>query len=469
MAENKKTKYQKLEEELSIKKENAWKKTIASDNVKINKFCNDYKKYLDNSKTEREAVNNTVALAKKAGFKDLTTTTSLKAGDKVYMINNHRSLALAIIGKTINQPRLIASHIDSPRLDLKPFPLYEDSELAMLKTHYYGGIKNYQWVNQPLALHGVVITKNGKKIELSIGENDTEPVFMIPDLLPHLAKKQLEKKAKDAVSGEELHIVVGSIPIQDEKVSNKIKLAVLEHLNKKYGLVEEDFVRSDLQFVPAGKARDVGFDQSLIASYGQDDRSSAYASLQALLNAKNPTKTTIAFYFDKEEIGSVGDSGARSTFIEIFTETLLQKNKEKNTALHALYKSKAINGDVTAASTPMFKDVEDPTNAVTIGRGVSIEKYGGGGGKYGTSEATSEYMQYLTNLFDKNKAAWQTGELGKVDEGGGGTIAMWLSKYGIDVADVGVPVLAMHAPYEITSKIDMYNMYKAYIAFYNAK
>jgi len=440
-------------DKLSIKKKSFWEEQKSTEIKKAFKLAEEYKDFLSKAKVEREAVKEIEKYAKKHKLK--------------YYKNNEKSIAVIKKGKQklAKGIKIIGSHIDSPRLDLKPYPLYEDTNLALLKTHYYGGIKKYQWVNHLLSLHGIVILKGGKKIEVIIGEKENEPVFTVADLLPHLAsKKQGERELFKGIEGEEMNILCGSIPINDKKVKEKIKIAVLEKLNKDYGLTETDFASAELQAVPAGKPRDLGFDKSMIAGYGQDDKACAFTSLKALIEAKNK-QTIIAIFYDKEEIGSTGVTGAQSRFIAYVIEELIKESKEKTSLLEVMKNSEAISADVTAGVNPTYKDVMDLQNSVSIGYGIGLEKTTGYGGKYDGSEATAEYIRKLIDLFDKNKIKWQTGELGKVDEGGGGTIAKYLAHYGVNIIDAGAPVLSMHSPLEITSKADIYETYRAYKIF----
>ena len=367
----------------------------------------------------------------------------------------------------------MVSHIDAPRIDLKPNPLYEDGDaaLALFKTHYYGGIKKYQWVSRPLALHGIVYTKDGKKIDIRIGEDPDDPVFVIPDLLPHLARKvQGDRKLFEGIKGEELQLVIGNMPIEDEDVKQKIKTMILKILNDKYGITEEDFNSADIEIVPAAQPRDVGFDRSMVGAYGHDDRICAYTSLRAILEIENPTYTSIAFFYDKEEIGSDGNVGAQSNFLEYVLAkvfSIIKPNYKHIEFLEALYRSKTISADVSAAINPIFKGVHDMKNAAKAGYGVVISKYTGHGGKYGASEATAEFMAELRALFAKHGVQYQVAELGKVDEGGGGTIAKFFSRYGMDVVDIGPGLIGMHSPFEVVSKMDLWSAYKAYKVFLN--
>ncbi len=464
-------KKENIEEKLSMKKESMWVTLEKKDIDKAMKFAEDYKEFLKEVKTERESVDYFLEIAKKKGFKDISKYKELKEGDKFYIVNRGKSLALGVVGKKKDRFDLVVSHIDAPRVDLKPNPLWEDSDssLALLKTHYYGGIKKYQWVSRPLAIHGVVYTKSGKKIKIRIGDNPGDPVFVIPDLLPHLARKaQGDRKLFDGIRGEEMQLVVGNIPIKDDDVKQKVKTQVLQYLNEKYGMVEEDFNSADLEIVPADEPRDVGFDRGLIGAYGHDDRICAFASFRAILEVKKPTYTSISFFYDKEEIGSDGNVGAQSNFLEYVLEkaySLINKNYTHTEFLDVLYNSRAISADVSAAINPIFKSVHDIQNAAKAGYGVVISKYTGHGGKYGSSEATAELMHEILSLFQKKKVPYQIAELGKVDEGGGGTIAKFFARYGLDVVDMGPGVISMHSPYEVISKMDLWSSYLAYKVF----
>ncbi len=468
MAKKKKS----IEEELVMKSESMWITLKQREIKNAMKFAEDYKKFLKDVKTERESVKFITSEAKKKGFKDLREYKKLKPGDKFYVVNREKSVALGIIGKKgVERFNLVVSHIDAPRIDLKPNPLWEDgdSSLALLKTHYYGGIKKYQWVSRPLAIHGVVYTKSGKKIELKVGEDPGDPVFVIPDLLPHLARKaQGDRKLFEGIQGEELQLLVGNTPINDKDVKQKIKVNILRILRDKYGIVEEDFNSADLEVVPAHEPRDVGLDRSMVGAYGQDDRICAYTSLRAILDAENPTYTSVAFFYDKEEIGSDGNVGAQSNFLEYVLArvyTLVKGDFKHHEFLDTLYNSRAISADVSAAINPIFKGVHDVQNAAKAGYGVVISKYTGHGGKYGASEATAEFMHEILTLFRNNKVPYQLAELGKVDEGGGGTIAKFFSRYGMDVVDIGPGLISMHSPFEIVSKMDLWSAYLAYKVF----
>lgn len=463
--------YQKLQKKLQHDRPYAWEVMEEKERKESTRFAEGYKEFLSVAKTERTAVLRGIALAEKNGFKPLEKAKTLKAGDKVYAVNRNKALVCIVLGNNLSSDgfNLVMAHVDNPHLDLKVNPLYEDSGLALFKTHYYGGIKKYQWPTIPLALHGVVVLESGKKMEITIGEAPDDPIFMITDLLPHLGRQQMEKKLSEAIMAEELNIVVGSLPVADKKVKEKIKLAILEHLNKAYGMTEADFVSAEIHAVTAGPARDLGFDRSLIAGFGHDDRVCAYGTLNALFAAKKSERTQVALWIDREEIGSEGNTGAQSHWLESVTAVLLEALKQPanlKDVYRTFERSHAISADVTAAFDPDYKQVFDPMNTAYIGKGVAIEKHTGHGGKYATSEASAEYMATLRALFAKNKIVWQTGGLGKVDVGGGGTIAMYLAKRNMDVVDMGIGVLNMHAPIEIVSKADMYQAYKGYRVFF---
>lgn len=463
----KKSKYELLQEKIFLKKESSWKKI--TDTNKVFSFAEDYKSFLKNAKTERLAVKELIKILEKTGFNDMNKVKSAKTGDKLYKNIKDKTLIAFIVGKDTGKFNIVASHIDSPRLDLKPSPLYEDSGLALLKTHYYGGIKKYHWVNTPLALIGVIFTKQGKKIEIEIGNKKDDPVFIIPDLLPHLAHDQMEKNAKKVVEGEDLNIIIGNIPFNDETIKEQIKFNILKKLNDDYGMIEEDFITAELELVPANNPIDVGLDRSMIAAYGQDDKVCAYASTIALTEIKTPKTTAVSMFFDKEETGSMGDVGAESFILHNFAIDYIEITGIKINPSKLLESSMALSADVTAGQDPNFKDVNDAQNVSYLGHGVSIEKYGGGGGKYHTNDAHAEYFSYIRTILDKNSIPWQTGELGKIDIGGGGTIAMFLSRYGMDCIDAGPCVLGMHSTYEVTCKADIYNSYKLYKQFLKEK
>lgn len=432
---------------------------------KADEYAEGYKAFLDAAKTEREAVTTAINMAQLKGFSEFEFGKKYNAGDKVYINNRGKAVIFAVIGKEAveNGVNITAAHIDSPRLDLKPNPLYEELELALFKTHYYGGIKKYQWTAIPLALHGVFCLKDGSKKEVSIGEKDDEPKFVINDLLPHLATEQSKRTLNDGIRGEELNVLVGSHPFKSDSGSELVKLNVLKLLNEKYGVTEEDFLSAELELVPAVKACDLGFDRSLIGAYGQDDRVCAYPALTAILEVENPQKTALAVLADKEEIGSVGNTGLESDFLRYVVTDLAKMQGGDGTV--ALRNSKCLSADVNAGTDPTFQDVMERRNASFLNYGVVVTKYTGARGKSSTSDASAEYVASIRNMLDTAGIVWQSGELGKVDAGGGGTVAMFIANMGVDVVDLGVPVLSMHAPFETTSKFDVYMCYKAMYEF----
>ena len=457
-------------ENLVYETKNGWESLTDSQKKEVFYFSKGYAKYLDNGKTERLACREAVRLAKENGFVDLEEKETLKSGDRVYMVNRDKSVYFAVIGKEDIEKGInfVISHIDSPRIDLKQNPLYEDGELALLKTHYYGGIKKYQWTATPLSLIGVVALENGETVNISIGENDNEPIFYISDLLIHLATKQMQKKLHEGIEGEALNIIIGSTP--DEKSEkDKFRTTVLKLLNEKYGIKEEDFLSAELEAVPNFKARDIGLDRALIGAYGHDDRVCAYTSLMALLEEKEPQKTAVCMFSDKEEIGSMGNTGMRSAFFEYATALLIEKTKGTYNELslkRTFRNSDCLSSDVNAAFDPTYPEVNDRKNCAYLSRGVVITKYTGSRGKSGTSDASAEFVAKIRRIFNEGNVVWQTAELGKVDEGGGGTIAQYVANLDINVIDCGVPLLSMHAPVEVASKLDIYMAYKGYKAFY---
>ena len=451
---NKKEKKKKdnKESKFVYKKKTAWEIFTNEQIKKSFDFCIDYKKFLDSAKTERETIS-------------FINNSANKSKKKIF-INHGKSAAIVIPGKKplSDGIRIVISHIDSPRLDLKQIPLYEESSsnVTLLETHYYGGIKKFQWVVIPLAIHGVIIRKDGKKITFTLGENELDPVFSVPDLLPHLSHKvQDTKKLEDAIAGESLDILIGSQPAKGD-FSEKIKTAILDKLNKEYGITEEDFISAELEMVPAFKARDMGFDRSLIAAYGQDDRACAYTSFRAIMDLKNPEYNSVGLFVDKEEIGSEGNTTAQVT---TFLRFVIKKIDSTVDVDSVMLKSKVISADVNAAVTPNYTDVFELKNASTLGHGVVMSKFTGHGGKYSANDASAEYVAEIRNLLNKNKIPWQTAELGKVDNGGGGTVAKYFSRLGMEVIDLGPAVMSMHSPYEVTSKVDIYSSYLAYLAF----
>jgi aspartyl aminopeptidase len=464
-----------LKDKILFNTNNVWDKIDKEETEEVFQINEDYKEFLDKGKTERESIKEIIKRAEEKGFKSieeiLKENTRLLPGDKIYINNKGKGAALFVIGKNHIEKgmNIIGSHIDSPRLDLKQNPLYEDSDLAFLKTHYYGGVKKYQWVALPLALHGIILKKSGERIDVSIGEDHDEPVFYITDLLPHLAKDQMSKTLSDGISGEGLNILVGSIPFNDKDIKDKIKFNILKILYEKYGMIEEDFIAAELELVPAGKARDLGFDRSLVMAYGHDDRVCAYTSLKAILDIEEVDTTAVALFVDKEEIGSVGNTGMEAAFFEnglMEIVNLLEGEYNLSIVKKALSNSKALSADVAAGYDPNYSDVYEKLNTAFMGKGITIVKYTGSRGKGGCNDANSEFVNYVRSIFNKNNIVWQSGELGKVDQGGGGTIAYILARHGMEVLDCGVPVLSMHAPYEVVSKADVYMTYKGYKAFY---
>lgn len=455
---------------LKYETKNGWESMTAEQEKAVFDFSKGYMSFLDAGKTERLACRESVRLAEANGFYNLETLASLKPGDRVYLVNRDKSVYLAVIGSEdiLSGINFVISHIDSPRIDLKQNPLYEDGEMALFKTHYYGGIKKYQWTALPLSLIGVVALQNGETIDISIGEDDGDPVFCISDLLPHLATKQMQKKLHEGIDGEALNIIIGSKPdAASEK--EKFRETVLKLLNEKYGIVEEDFMSAELEAVPNLKARDVGLDRSMIGAYGHDDRVCAYTSLMALLEEKAPLRTAVCVLTDKEEIGSMGNTGMRSAFFEYATALLIEKTKGSYNELmlkKTFRNSDCLSSDVNAAFDPTYPEVNDRKNCAYLSHGIVITKYTGSRGKSGTSDASAEFVAKVRRIFNENDVLWQAAELGKVDEGGGGTIAQYVANLDVNVIDCGVALLSMHAPYEIASKLDIYMAYKAYKAFY---
>ena len=462
---------EKLKEKLFDIKKNGWEKISEEEKQEVFEVSNEYMKFLNKSKTEREFVKNARKLADENGYRDIMEFDELKPGDKIYFINREKSMYLAIIGEESieNGMHIIGSHIDSPRLDLKPNPLYEDTELAYFKTHYYGGIKKYQWTTIPLSIHGVIVKKDGEKIEVNIGEDETDPIFTITDLLPHLADEQMNKKLKNGIDGEDLNLLIGSIPYNEKDCSEKVKLNILNILNKKYGITERDLTSSELELVPAFKARSLGFDEGMVAAYGQDDKVCAYTSLSAMMKLERVKNTAVCILSDKEEIGSMGNTGMESHMFDFFISEILNKLKinRPNLLDKVFCFSKMLSSDVDAGFDPIYANVSDKINAGFLGKGISLNKYTGARGKSGASDANAEYVAWVRNVLNKNNIKYQLTELGKVDIGGGGTIAYILANKGTDVIDCGVPVLSMHAPYEVTSKYDIYSAYETYKAFWN--
>ena len=449
--------------------ENIWKKYSDVQRIEIESFAKDYMDFLSKSKTERECVQQAVSAAKATGFVDLNMQNALKAGDRVYVDHMGKSLVLFVIGR---QPlnfgmNILGAHIDSPRIDVKSNPLYEDSDLAYLDTHYYGGIKKYQWVTIPLALHGVVIKKNGEKVTFHVGEDESDPVFCISDLLPHLAREQMNKTAIKIIDGEGMDLIVGSRPLTGEK-EDAVKANILALLKENFGIEEEDFLSAELEIVPAGKARDMGFDRSLILAYGHDDRVCAYPSLRAVMDFTGiPERTLCCILTDKEEIGSVGATGMGSRFFENAVAEVLSRMESYNdlTLKRTLSNSFMLSSDVSAGFDPLYASVYEKKNTAFLGKGMCFNKYTGSGGKGGASDANAEFISKLRAIMDESEVSFQFAEIGKVDQGGGGTIAELCAKYCMNVIDAGVAVLSMHAPYEIVSKADVYETYRGYRAF----
>ncbi len=457
----------KLKDELLNKKESGWLSISENEKKDIFNFCDKYISFLNKSKTEREATNTIIKTLKEKGFKDLNTLDIVNEGDKVYYNNKGKSLFVAVIGKENmeNGLNLIGSHLDSPRLDLKPNPLYEDGNAAYFKTHYYGGIKKYQWTTIPLAIHGTIVKTNNEKIDIAIGEDDNDPIFTITDLLPHLADNQMKKRLDDGIEGEDLNLLIGSIPYDKD---DGVKLNIMNMLNKKYNITEKDFFSSEIEIVPAFKARSLGFDESMIAAYGQDDKVCAYTSLSAILDLDVPNKTCVCIFSDKEEIGSVGNTGMASNAFNYFISELLNKHNENvpNMIDKVFMNSKMLSADVDGGYDSIYKDAYELNNASFIGNGIVLNKYTGAWGKSGASDANAEYVSYVRKILEDNNIKYQVSELGKIDLGGGGTIAYILANKGIEVLDCGIAVLSMHAPIEVTSKFDIYSVYKAYFSFY---
>lgn len=460
-----------LQKQLSRKPLLVWDQIGSEERDAVFAYGERYKTFLDHAKTEREAVKTILEAAEAAGFSPLDRPEKPDSlSGRYYRVFKDRVCALVVMGKEplLNGLQIICAHMDSPRLDLKQNPLYEELDIAMIKTHYYGGIKKYQWLARPLAIHGCVVLKNGKKIDLVIGESEHDPVFTVSDLLPHLASAQSGKKVSEAFEGEKMNLLAGTIPTGDDAIKERFKLTALKHLYDTYGIIEEDLVSADIEVVPAGKARDVGFDRSLVGGYGQDDRICVFSALEAILSLKAPKKSALVLFFDKEEIGSEGNTGAQSHFIEQLATDLLSIRGEESGERHVrdtLMNAAALSGDVNAAVEPDYKDVHEKRNAAYLGYGICLTKFTGHRGKAGSSEASAEFMGAIRELFNRRKIVWQTGELGKIDEGGGGTMAKYLASFGMDILDCGPAILSMHAPFEIASKADAHMTFKAYQAF----
>lgn len=464
-----KSRAEELKEKLFYNPKHASEVISQEETDKADAFCEEYKSFLNKAKTEREAVVYVLEKAKKNGFVEFDRAKKYNAGDKVYYNNRGKSIILAVIGKKglESGTRLSAAHIDSPRLDMKQNPLYEDTEIAYFKTHYYGGVKKYQWTAIPLSLHGVIVKRDGTRAYVNVGEDDNDPKFVVTDLLPHLAAEQMKRTLADGIRGEELNILIGSRPFKDDEASEKVKLNIMNILFEKYGIIESDFLSAELEAVPAFKSCDIGFDRSMIGSYGHDDRVCAYPAAEAIFNIENPEYTAITVLTDKEEIGSDGNTGLNSSYLKYFVADLA--NMQGVNYHTVLSNTHCLSADVNAAFDPTFPDVSERRNASYINKGVVITKYTGSRGKAGTSDASAEYMGKIRSMLDGAEVVWQSGELGKVDAGGGGTVAMYLAALNIDVVDLGVPVLSMHAPFEVVSKLDVYMAYRAFKTFFEEK
>ena len=464
-----KTKAELLKEKLFSVKKNAYLEMSENEIDEAYDFCEGYKDFLTKAKIEREFVTETIARAQQMGFSEFDRSRKYAPGEKFYVVNRGKAVILCVMGSRplTDGIRLTAAHIDSPRLDLKQHPLYEDKEIALFKTHYYGGIKKYQWSTVPMSLHGVVIREDGTSVDVNIGEDEGDPQFCVCDLLIHLADEQMKRPAAKVITGEELNLLVGSRPFKDDKASELVKLNILNILNEKYGIIEDDFISAELEAVPAYKAADVGFDRSLIGGYGQDDKVCAYTQLEAIMEIDKPAYTCCAVFADNEEIGSTGNTGLESSFLKYFIYRLA--DAYGLSGIDVISATEALSADVNAAFDPTFPDPIDIRNGAKLNYGVCVTKYTGARGKSGTSDASAEFVGKVRKLLNDGNVKWQTGELGKVDAGGGGTVAMYLANLDIDVIDVGVPVLSMHSPFEITSKVDTYMAYKAFKCFFEER
>jgi len=456
-----------LRDKLYRKQTSSWSDQYMDKGEEIFALAEDYKQFLKKSKTERLCVKAIEETLLNNHFKQINKTKKIRPGDKLYKLFRNKSILAFIAGKSPQYLRIIGSHVDSPHLDLKPNPLYEDTDLALFQSHYYGGIKKYQWQNIPFALHGIIITGNNKKINISLGEKPNEPKFIIPDLLHHLSKEKMKEPTEKVVQGEDLNIIIGHIPVDDKNIKQKVKFALLQYLNKKYGIIEEDFCTAELQFVPAAEPVDIGFDRGLIAGYGQDDRICVYTSLRSLLETSEPGNTAMLFFADKEETGSLGDTGAAGLLLSNFTDEYLEKSEIKTSLPIVLENTLSISADVTPGWNPNFKEVQEKNNVSILGRGVSIQKYyDGSHGKNNTHETHAEYMAYIKNIAVQNNIPWQTGEIGKIDLAQSGTISKFMSKFGMNCIDAGPPLLGMHSPMEIASKADLFAAYELFKNFF---
>lgn len=460
--------------ELKHEFRNAWEVERKNNEIEnVMAYSKEYMTFLDNGKTERTSAREIVKIAQQNGYisiEDAIEKGSISPGEKIYAVNKDKGVALFVIGKNNLEKgmRIVGGHIDAPRIDLKPNPLYQEANLGFFKTHYYGGIKKYQWTATPLAIHGVVILNDGKKVDICIGEDDSDPVFCITDLLVHLAGDQMQKKLADGITGESLNLLIGHMPLEGAE-KEAIEQNILKMLNEKYGMIEEDFLSAEIEIVPAGKARDLGFDRSMVIAYGHDDRVCSYGAVKAIIETENPEYCAVALCVDKEEVGSQGNTGMQSKFFEnvVAELTALEGNYCDLKVRRAMANTKVLSADVSAGYDPNYPDVYEKRNSAYMGQGIVLSKYTGVRGKSGCNDANAEFIAEIRRIFNKADVVWQTAELGKVDQGGGGTIAYILANYGAEVIDCGVGVLNMHAPYEIISKVDIYEMYKGYKAFFN--
>lgn len=460
--------------ELKHEFRNAWEVERKNNQIEnVMAYSKEYMTFLDNGKTERTSAREIVKIAQQNGYisiEDAIEKGSISPGEKIYAVNKDKGVALFVIGKNNLEKgmRIVGGHIDAPRIDLKPNPLYQEANLGFFKTHYYGGIKKYQWTATPLAIHGVVILNDGKKVDICIGEEDSDPVFCITDLLVHLAGDQMQKKLADGITGEGLNLLIGHMPLEGAE-KEAIEQNILKMLNEKYGMIEEDFLSAEIEIVPAGKARDLGFDRSMVLAYGHDDRVCSYGAVKAIIETENPEYCAVALCVDKEEVGSQGNTGMQSKFFENVVAELiaLEGNYCDLKVRRAMANTKVLSADVSAGYDPNYPDVYEKRNSAYMGQGIVLSKYTGVRGKSGCNDANAEFIAEIRRIFNKADVVWQTAELGKVDQGGGGTIAYILANYGAEVIDCGVGVLNMHAPYEIISKVDIYEMYKGYKAFFN--
>ncbi|MFH0960324.1 MAG: aminopeptidase [Pseudomonadota bacterium] len=457
-----------LKKKLVMEKPRVWDTLSTKEKKDVSKFAEDYMDFLNRGRTERWAIHRLTELASERGFAEISQAD--KTADRIYKISRGKLLVMAVLGqKPITEGvRLITSHVDSPRLDIKPNPLYEETGLALLKTHYYGGVKKYHWVARSLAMIGTMFTRQGKSVEVEIGLKPDDPVLTIPDLLPHLSKKQMELKASEFIPAENLNVIIGSLPYEDKDASDRVKLAILDLLFNKYGITEEDFIGAEIEMIPAEPARDAGLDRSLVAAYGQDDRVCAFTSAAAIMDVAKPIHSCLAIFYDKEEIGSEGNTSAKSAALEMFLIELMEKTKLDPSVMNlrkVFSNGKGLSGDVTAAVDPTYGDAYEKRNNSKIGHGIGITKYTGSGGKYMGSDANAEFASWVRRLFNEKNIIWQPAGLGKVDEGGGGTVAKYLANAGMDIIDCGPPILGMHSPLELCAKDDVWMTYKAFKVF----